>query len=96
MTKPNAADLVRRNPDTLFTGTPDGYMALDIETGNCFALSVTASRVWELIEHPITVLALRDRLTAEFEVTGDVCLDQTLELLTGLIAAGIVRVESAV
>lgn len=72
----------------------DGEMAiLSLENGVYYGLDPVGARIWELVQEPQTVVAVRDRIVAEYEVSPEVCEADLLALLGDLHAAGLVEVR---
>jgi hypothetical protein len=58
---------------------------MSIETGNYVTLSRVGTRIWELIEQPLTVAALCARLADEFDVSPAVCATEVDAFLNNLV-----------
>lgn len=65
---------------------------LNLETGIYHGLDGVGTRVWELVQEPRTVQAIRDALLAEYEVEPDVCLRDLLALLEQMRSAELIEV----
>jgi hypothetical protein len=68
------------------------YVILDQNTGVCYGLDEIGSRVWRLIQTPVTVEAIRDTLVAEYGVDPEVCEQDLLRLLQDLASARLIHV----
>jgi hypothetical protein len=66
---------------------------LQVREGVYYGLDGVGTRVWELIQQPIRVRDLCDRLVAEFEVERAQCEVDLLRLVGELDAAGLIRIE---
>jgi len=64
---------VQRKGEWLSATLGTECVMMSIETGNFVTLSRVGTRIWELIEPPISVSALCARLTDEFDITDEVC-----------------------
>jgi hypothetical protein len=70
----------------------DGELvALDVTKGVCYGLNRMGTRIWQLMETPRSAREIADILLTEFEVSPEVCREQTLTLLRELAAADLVR-----
>lgn len=67
-------------------------LILDRTTGLFYGLDAVGSRVWALIQTPLTVEAIRDLLAAELGVDPDHCERDLMRLLHQLAAAGLIQV----
>ena len=85
---------VVRSPDQV-SGDLDGKVVLlSIENGEYYNMNEVGSRIWVLLEKPMTVEALIDRLFDEFEVERAVCEQEALGFLTQLRKDKLLRVEA--
>lgn len=70
----------------------DGELiGLHIDNGVCYGFNATATRVWALLERPLSLAALCERLRSEFEVEPEECAETVLALLRELEAEGLVE-----
>jgi hypothetical protein len=88
-------DLVRRNTAALTAEIDGEAVALDVARGVCYGMDPVAARIWGLLESPSTIAAVCDSLTALYEVDGETCRREVLDLLEDLKAADLITVESA-
>lgn len=58
---------------------------LDPGRAHYFGLEGPASRIWELLEHPISAEAIYARLVSEYDVEPAVCAEQTGKLIAELL-----------
>ena len=64
---------------------------VDIEKGSYFSLNPVATRIWELLEQPLTLDSLRDQLLTEYDVSAEECRADVGEHLTQMQTLGLVR-----
>ena len=57
---------------------------LDLEAGAYYGLNAVGKRVWSLIQKPVSVLELRERLMGEYDVEAERCNRDLLGLLATL------------
>lgn len=75
---------VVRSPDQV-SGDLDGKVVLlSIENGEYYNMNEVGSRIWALLEQPMTVTALVDHLLAEFEIDRPTCERETMTFLEQL------------
>jgi hypothetical protein len=91
-TKINAATIVKRAKDVLFSQLDDELLAIDAQAGYCYSLNETAGRVWELIATPMPISALCAQLRQEFAVDEAACQQETLALVQALYDAELAQV----
>lgn len=65
---------------------------LDLKEGVYYGLDEVGARVWELIQTPITVGAIRDSLVEEYDVEPDRCERDVLALLQRLVDQGLIEI----
>jgi hypothetical protein len=86
---------VVRKPGLLSADLDGEVVVLSIDNGRYYDMNAVGSRIWALVERPISVAALIDRLVGEFEVTRPVCQDEVLAFLGELHADGLVQTSDA-
>ena len=62
---------------------------MDIMTGKYYNLGEGGGRIWELLEEPMTVAALVQKLTAEYDVSAERCRADILPFLRKLLERGL-------
>lgn len=62
-----------RNEKTITGQLDENLVMVDIEKGNYFSLNTVATRIWELLEAPLTVDDLCKKLTDEYDVSLEQC-----------------------
>ncbi len=65
---------------------------MDIETGKYYNLGTVGGRIWELLETPMVVSTLISKLTEEYDVTYEQCLNDTLPFLSDLTERGLITI----
>ena len=76
---------IRRNPELVSSNLDGETVMMSVESGEYFGLDAVGSRIWELLETPITVANLIDLLVDEFEVSRVECEADTIEFLNHLL-----------
>ena len=62
---------------------------MDIMTGKYYNLGEVGGRIWELLEEPMTLDTLVQKLTAEYDVSAERCRSDMLPFLNTLIERGL-------
>lgn len=92
-TAPWDDDMIVRRHSDVFAADGDGdIVVLDTEHGAFLHLNRTASCIFALLDAPLSVAALRDRLVASFEVDPETCRADLGSFLADLVARGLVEV----
>ena len=82
-----------RSPDQI-SGDLDGKVVLlSIENGEYYNMNEVGSRIWALLEKPVTFGALIEQLLAEFEVERPTCEQEAVAFLRQLQSDKLVRGE---
>lgn len=80
----SSATTIVRSPDQV-SGDLDGKVVLlSIENGEYYNMNEVGSRIWALLEKPMTVTMLIDTLLAEFEVERATCEKEAMAFLEQL------------
>ena len=62
---------------------------MDIMSGKYYNLGEVGGRIWEMLEEPMTLGALVQKLTAEYDVSAERCRSDMLPFLNTLIERGL-------
>ncbi len=82
-----------RNTRTISGRLHDELVMMDIEQGKYFSLNPVATRIWDLLENPVSVEELCRHLTDEYDVDSSRCRDEVVELLEGMARLGLVVIS---
>lgn len=58
---------IYRNPESVFSDIDGDVVMMDIKSGHYLGLNTVASQIWYLLEQPLTVSVLIERLSEQFE-----------------------------
>lgn len=87
---------IERLPEHPSARTSEREIAvMSVEQGAYYGLNEVATRIWELIEAPVTFEHLCAALQAEYDVTAEQCEQEVAGCLEQLIAEGLARVVAA-
>ena len=64
---------------------------LSIEVGHFFHLNATGSRIWNLLDAPMTVAGLCSAMRERFSVDADDCRRDVVEFVQGMLAKGLIE-----
>lgn len=84
------ADRYVRNGKTISGRLHDEMVMMDLEQGKYFSLNPVATRIWELLEQPMTITELCNQLTEEYEVDSQACMEEVSEHIEELVRLGLV------
>jgi hypothetical protein len=85
--------VVQRATRILFSRVDDQMLAVDAEEGECYSLNETASAVWTMLERPVTVNVIVEKLCADYAVDPATCTADLVELLEALCDAKLVKAD---
>ena len=86
--------VVQRNPKLIANQMDGEVVMMSIDNGEYYGLDEIGSRIWELIELPVSISCLVDSLTNEFEVEKAECENDTIEFLDDLLQKGLLLVKN--
>ncbi|HEY0733678.1 MAG TPA: lasso peptide biosynthesis PqqD family chaperone [Herpetosiphonaceae bacterium] len=66
---------------------------LNLKNGMYYGLDAIGSRIWELLQQPQSVAALRDAIMAEYDVDAERCERDLLALLSNLAEVQLIEVS---
>lgn len=83
--------LYKRAAEVIETEVGNEVVALDLQSGTCFALNEIAASVWRSLSEPRNFEDLRDGLLDAYEVPVEQCTIDLEELLDDLAEKGLVQ-----
>ena len=84
-----------RNPDLVSADMDGDTVMMSIELGEYYGIGGVGSRIWELLENPISVKEIVQTLCAEFEVEEATCESDLIGFLGRLRNHQLVTEETA-
>ncbi len=66
---------------------------MDIMTGKYYNLGAVGGRIWELLEEPMTIAVLVQKLTDEYDVSAETCRTDILPFLDTLLERGLLLAD---
>ena len=85
---------IERNEGILVAEVEDEVIMLHIDEGMYYGLDDIGSHIWTLLEEPLTVRALCERLQERYAITVEQCLEDLLPFLNELHQIGLVHVRA--
>lgn len=79
-----AESVVTASADEVSATLEGETILLDLESGVYYGLNETGSDAWKLLQEPIQVAELRDKLCEQYDVSEERCETDLLELLEQL------------
>jgi hypothetical protein len=84
---------VVRSVDQVSTLLEGEVVILNAKTGKYYSLNPVGSRIWELIERPVTFAAIVDAVTTEYEVDRGRCAADVDRILQAMLASGLIELN---
>lgn len=78
------------SPEILHSKIDDEMILMSIEADSYFGLDPIASRIWELLEQPLDLDELVEKLMEEYEVDAETCREDVQALLEDLQGRGLI------
>lgn len=79
-----------RNSKAISGRLHDEIVMMDLDQGKYFSLNPVATRIWDLLEKPVTVDELCDLLMDEYDVEKEQCHAEVSEHLNEMARIGLV------
>jgi hypothetical protein len=78
------SSIVKRSTGLVSSNLDGELVMMSIENGEYYGLDAVGTRIWELIEKPISIERLIHILTEEFDITPGQCESDVMEFLQSL------------
>jgi hypothetical protein len=86
--------MFRKTADLLESEVDEEVVALDVEKGQCYGLNAVGTRVWRMLDTPMSLQEICSALQGEYEVEPELCRDEVGRLLADLQSEGLVEVQA--
>ena len=93
MTEISENTIFQRRKDLLSSRMDQDTVMMHPESGKYFSLNPVATRIWEMLEYPMSFSQIIETLLNEFNVSPEVCNTETKEFLNALIEKDIIEVN---
>ena len=85
--------LMRRRPDIITADLNEEIVMMDIQSGKYFNLKETAAEIWLLLESPLTLHDLVERLVIQYEVSYEQCEKDIMPFLQTMLTNRLILVS---
>lgn len=86
--------IVQRRPDLVSADMDGDVVMLDVELGKYFGLNPVGATIWEAMKSPVKISAICAQVLESFDVSPDMCREDTLAILSDMHARGMVITTS--
>ena len=80
-----------RDPGLIWADMDGETVMMSTEKGEYFGLGGIGSRIWELLEEPVTATRICEQIVAEFDVDAGACEADVVEFLSQLLEIELIR-----
>jgi Coenzyme PQQ synthesis protein D (PqqD) len=85
---------IRASDDQISCDVADEVVLLSMQTGQYYGLNQVGAAIWRLIQHPRTLIEVRDDLLAEYEgVSAETCAAEVVAFAANMNALGLVQLS---
>lgn len=91
MSSLTAASKLVRLPDLVASEMDGDLVMMSIEHGSYFGISGVGTRVWALLEQPISIVEISAEIGREFDVDAATCEADMLAFAEALLEHGVAR-----
>ena len=88
----NLQDKVQRHPNLVFAHMGDEVVMMSDDQSDYLGLNGVASKIWTMLENPLTVQELCEGLQTEFDVGREQCEQDVVIFLDDMKQRGLIRV----
>ena len=78
------ATVISRNPELVHSEIDGEVVMMSVDSGKYYSLDRIGSRIWELLEDPVSISVLVERLLREFQVERQTCVEDVIAFLRQL------------
>ncbi|MBN2613957.1 MAG: lasso peptide biosynthesis PqqD family chaperone [Bacteroidales bacterium] len=86
--------VLQRRQNQLFSEIDGEVVMLSVENSEYYGMDTVGSRIWQLLENPLSFKSLVDALLEEYEVTEEQCTANTHTFIEQLAEKGLVEINS--
>jgi hypothetical protein len=88
-------DVIVLSRHLVSTRVGDETAILDANGGIYYGLNPTGTRIWEMLKKPIRISEIHRAMVEEYDVQEGLARQDLLEVLRGLLQAGLIEVRGA-
>lgn len=80
-----------KNNESISSKLLDEQVILDIEKGKYFSLNPVATKIWDILEQPLTIDTLCDKLVEVYNIEKEKCRVETIAYIQEMMKLGLIR-----
>jgi hypothetical protein len=89
----NIDSIVMRHEDIDATDLDGEKVMMDLEKGKYFALNEVGSRIWDIIDKPVSVRDIIGILLKEYDIDEKSCNEEVINFIGKMNDAGIIEIK---
>lgn len=89
----NLSSIVQQTENSVSCEIEEQTVLLNVEAGKYHGFNEVASKIWQLIETPLTISQICDQLIDEFDISKEQCESEVVVFLKRLNDAGLITLS---
>jgi hypothetical protein len=85
--------VISRNPEIIHSAMDDEVVMMSVDQGLFFGVDKIGTHIWNLLETPVKVEALIEKLITHYDVEPELCKNDTLLFLNDMLVKKVILVE---
>ncbi len=86
-------DIISRQTGIVFNKLDEEIVMMSVKNGEYYGLDNIGSRIWEIIEKPVSFSHIISVLKEEYEVSEECCITDVKEFLTALGQKNLIKIN---
>ena len=87
--------VVVQKQDVFWQDVVGDVVILDVNQGQYFGAEDTSAAIWQLLDKPVAIATICDRITEVYDINRETCEAETLAFIEQLRAAGLIELVNA-
>ena len=88
----NLETKLKRSSEPLQAGLDDEVVMMSVEKGSYYSLDPVGAAIWSLLEDPVRVSDLIDKLLEMYDADPEVCQKETVQFLDSMLKEDLVEI----
>ena len=85
--------VISRNPEIIHSAMDDEVVMMSVDQGLFFGVDKIGTHIWNLLETPVKVEDLIEKLVAHYDVEPELCKNDTLLFLNDMLLKKVILIE---
>lgn len=88
----NLKTKLKRSSEPLQAGLDDEVVMMSVEKGSYYSLDAVGAKIWSLLEKPVQVSDLIERLMEIYDADPEICEKETIQFLDSMLKEDLVEI----